>query len=90
MATPKKKRSTRSVKPVWERGYFSHNYWKGRRKLGMVKLGPKGDWDGTYRWQAGTHFGEASTLAAAKQAVEQVAAFGASQIGLFDETELER
>lgn len=81
MATKTRKR----FRPVWERGYFSHSYRKGSAKLGAVKLGPKGEWDGVYRWEAGTHFGETSTLAAAKQAVEQVVAFGASQIGLFDE-----
>jgi hypothetical protein len=75
----------RITKPVWERGYFSHSYWKGKKKVGSVRLGPKGEWDGIYRWEAGTHFGEASTLAAAKQAVEQVVAFGASQIGLFEQ-----
>lgn len=80
MATKRRKRS----RPVWERGYFSHSYWQGSAKLGTVKLGPKGEWDGVYRWQAGTHFGEATTLATAKQSVEQVVAFGASQIGLFD------
>ena len=80
MATKTRNRS----KPVWERGYFSHSYWKGSARLGTVKLGPKDEWDGIYRWEAGTHFGEAATLAKAKQSVEQVVAFGASQIGLFD------
>lgn len=79
------KQGKRSVKPVWERGYFSHSYWKGKKKVGSVKLGPKDEWDGIYRWEAGTRTGECSTLAQAKQAVEQVVAFGASQIGLFDE-----
>ena len=80
MATKTRKRS----RPAWERGYFSHNYCNGNTKLGSVKLGPKGEWDGVYRWEAGTHFGEATTLAKAKQLVEQVVAFGASQISLFD------
>ena len=72
---------------MWERGYYSHSYWAGKKKLGTVQLGPKGEWDGVYRWQAGTHIGEASTLAAAKQQVEQSVAFGASQMGLFDTPE---
>ena len=71
-------------RPVWERGYFSHSYWRGQKKLGTVKIGPKGEWDGIYRWQAGTHTGEASSLAAAKRLVEQAVDFGASQMTLFD------
>lgn len=82
MATPKKRAASKS-KPVWERGYFSHSYWRGRDKVGSVKLGPKDEWDGIYRWEAGHHFGECSSLPEAKQAVEQVVAFGASQIELF-------
>lgn len=89
MATMKGKkpvagRKTRKVKAVWERGYYSHSYWQGSRKLGTVRLGPKGEWDGVYRWEAGTRHGECSSLAAAKLAVEQMIAFGASQISLFD------
>jgi hypothetical protein len=72
------------ARPYWERGYFSHSYWKRGRKLGTVKLGPKGEWDGTYRWEAGHHFGEATSLATAKRAVEQAVDFGASQLGLFE------
>lgn len=80
MATKARKRS----RPVWERGYYSHGYWQGGARLGTVKLGPKGEWDGVYRWEAGTHFGETMSLAKAKRSVEQVVAFGASQISLFD------
>ncbi len=89
MATPKQKsvrttRTTGKVKAAWERGYYSHSYWRGKHKLGTVKLGPKGEWDEIYRWEAGTRQGECATLAAAKLAVEQMIAFGASQISLFD------
>ena len=75
----------RGVKPIWERGYFSHSYWKRGKKLGTVKLGAKGEWDGVYRWEAGNHIGESNKLATAKRAVEQAVDFGASQISLFDE-----
>lgn len=85
MATTSKQRPAARAKPVWERGYFSHSYWAGRKKLGSVRLGPKSEWDGIYRWEAGTHCGECATLAAARLAVEQAVAFGASQIGLFDD-----
>jgi hypothetical protein len=71
-------------KAFWERGYLSHGYWRGNERLGTVKLGPKEDWDGLYRWQAGDRSGEASTLEEAKRAVEEVVLLGSSQPGLFD------
>ncbi len=80
-----KRASTRPrIKPVWERGYFSHSYWAGKKKMGTVKLGPKEEWDGVYRWEAGHHYGEANSLATAKRAVEQAVDFGVSQMGLFE------
>ena len=72
-------------RPTWERGYNSHGYWSGKEKLGTVKLGPKGEWDGIYRWQGGHHLGEAATLAQAKQAVEQAVLLGSKQLQLFQE-----
>jgi len=81
MAT--RKRKLARAKPSWERGYYSHGYWRGKEKLGSVKLGPKREWDGIYRWQAATHAGEASTLSEAKRAVEEAVLVGASQLGLF-------
>jgi hypothetical protein len=70
----------------WERGYLSHGYWLGEQKLGSVTLGRKGEWDGVYRWQAGSHTGEAATLEEAKRAVEQAVLVGASQLALFRDT----
>ena len=84
MASPKRRKIRRS-RPVWERGYHSHGYWRGKEKLGSVKLGPKDEWDGIYRWQAGNHAGEAATLAEAKGAVEEAVLVGASQLGLFSD-----
>src|SRR4051812_24319979 len=97
MATKKAAKATKSsrpakrasptrprIKPIWERGYYSHSYWAGKKKVGTVKLGPKEEWDGVYRWEAGHHYGEANSLAAAKRAVEQAVAFGVSQMGLFE------
>jgi hypothetical protein len=75
----------RRVRPAWERGYYSHGYWLGKKKLGTVKLGPRGEWDGVYRWQAGHHAGEVSTLVEAKRAVEGAVLVGASQLQLFDD-----
>ena len=72
-------------RPTWERGYYSHGYWSGKEKLGTVKLGPKGEWDGVYRWQAGNQAGDAATLARAKQAVEQVVLIGTRQLQLFQD-----
>jgi hypothetical protein len=71
----------------WERGYLSHGYWVGKERVGVVKLGPKGEWDGVYRWEAGSRAGEASTLEEAKRGVEQAVIFGASQLPLFRESE---
>ena len=68
----------------WERGYLSHGYWMGKSRVGLVKLGPKAEWDGVYRWQAGDRAGEASSLGQAKRAVEQAVLFGANQLPLFD------
>jgi len=81
MATGKRK----PARPIWERGYHSHGYWRGKQKLGSVKLGPKPEWDGIYRWQAGTHAGEAPTLSEAKRAVEEAVLVGASQLALFSD-----
>lgn len=70
-------------KPFWERGYLGHGYWLGAERLGMVKLGPKGEWDGVYRWQAGNLAGEATSLQDAKRAVENAILVGTSQLCLF-------
>ena len=53
----------------------------------MVTLGPKKEWDGVYRWQAGNRAGEASTLEEAKRGVEEAVLFGTSQLPLFQDTE---
>jgi len=81
-----RKLSKRAKRAFWERGYLSHGYWLGKERLGLVRLGPKKDWDGVYRWQAGSHAGEAATLEEAKNAVEQAVLVGASQLALFDKT----
>lgn len=84
MATTKTaKKRARQKKPVWERGYYSHGYWQGRTRVGVVKLAPKAEWDGIYRWEAGNHAGETSNLNEAKRAVEQAVLVGASQLDLF-------
>ena len=76
--------AAKKPKPFWERGYFQHGYWLRKQRIGVVKLGPKDQWDGVYRWEAGTHAGEAATLKDAKQAVEQAVSVGASQLPLFE------
>ena len=81
MPKPSRKKAKQAF---WERGYLSHGYWLGKERLGLVQLGPKGEWDGVYRWRAGDHSGESATLEEAKQAVEQAALIGASQLRLFD------
>jgi len=73
----------RAKQAFWERGYLSHGYWYGRERLGFIELGPQKQWDGVYRWRAGNHSGEATSLEEAKRAVEQAALIGASQLKLF-------
>jgi len=72
-------------KPFWERGFLSHGYWLGKERLGVVNLGPRGEWDGIYRWQAGSSAGKSKTLREARQAVEQAVLVGASQLPLFEQ-----
>ena len=78
------KKRTAKPKPSWQLGSFLHGYWLGKKRLGAVKLGPKDEWDGVYRWEAGTRAGETATLKDAKQAVEQAVSVGASQLPLFE------
>jgi len=82
MAKPRA--TAKKPKPFWERGYFSHGYWLGKKRVGIVKLGAKGEWDGVYRWEAGSRVGETTTLKEAKQTVEQVVLVGIRQLPLFD------
>jgi len=81
------KKTARKAKPFWERGYQSHGYWQGKERLGTVRLGERAEWDGIYRWQAGTRAGEAKTLAEAKRAVEEQVLSLANQLPLFGETD---
>lgn len=80
-------RRTGKARPFWERGYQSHGYWGGKERLGTVQLGARSEWDGIYRWQAGTRAGEARTLAEAKRAVEEQVLSLASQLSLFGDTD---
>ncbi len=77
-----RKRKVFQQKTFWERGYRSWGFWMGNTKLGVVELGPYGKWDGKYRWQAASLAGEADTLAAAKRAVEEFAAYDKLQLSL--------
>jgi len=79
--------TARKAKTFWERGYQSHGYWQGKERLGTVRLGERAEWDGIYRWQAGTRAGEAKTLAEAKRAVEEQVLSLANQLPLFGETD---
>jgi hypothetical protein len=79
----KSARKASKARPFWERGYQSHGYWQGKERLGTVQLGERSQWDGIYRWQAGSRAGEAKTLAEAKRAVEETVLSLASQLPLF-------
>ena len=79
-----RKRVVRASVPKWERGYKSHVFWLGPRKLGRVWLQP-GDADGKkYAWLAFTKTAVAATLNEAKRAVEAVARMERKQLSLFD------
>ena len=80
MATARLNKRTR---PYWERGYKSHGYWAGRKKLGVVRLQDNGLPEEKYRWEAGTHAGCTATLIEAKRAVEGAVLLGTSQLSLF-------
>ena len=69
-----------SAKPFWERGYDTHGFWQGKKKIGWVAHEGKG---GSYHWQAGSRVGEAKTLAEAKRAVEETLLSLATQLSLF-------
>ena len=80
-----RKRIARASVPKWERGYKSHVFWLGARKLGRVWLQPE-DADGKkYAWQAFTKTAVAATLNEAKRAVEAVARMERKQLSLFDD-----
>ncbi len=81
--TNKHARKANKIKPQWERGYQSHGYWRGKEKLGTVQVGERRQWDGIYRWQAGSRAGEAKTLGEAKRAVEETVLSLATQLPLF-------
>ncbi len=78
------KRRRLNKKPVWERGYLSHGFWLGKRRLGVVKVEREPRAAGKYRWEAGMHAGAASTLKEAKRAVEEAVLLGTVQLPLFD------
>lgn len=74
------KNHSRKARPFWERGYDTHGYWQGKKKIGWVAHEGKG---GVYRWQAGSRAGEAKSLAEAKRSVEETVLSLATQLSLF-------
>ena len=62
----------------WERGYRVHGYWSDihdNKRLGAVGIGPRCNWDGTYRWYVDAKpddVKEEPTLRRAKRSVEKV------------------
>ncbi len=82
MASATRRAPRRPRKPVWERGYRSHGFWRGNEKLGTVRLADARDSRGRYVWLAGTQTGLATTLREAKRAVEAVVFSGGRQLSL--------
>lgn len=70
-------------KPFWERGYKSHGFWLGKVRIGVVEVEPGKHLEMKYRWQAGTHGGQSTTLKEAKRLVEQTVLLGGRQLQLF-------
>jgi hypothetical protein len=60
----------------WEHGYRTHGLWTdANERLGAVSLGPRFQWDGTYRYWIDAKPDEvysAPTLQKAKRAVERL------------------
>lgn len=83
MATTKKRR-LRS-KPFWERGYKSHGYWLGKKRLGQIEVEPGKHLEMKYRWRVDNHGGQTTTLREARSLVEQAALMGGRQLSLFPE-----
>ncbi|MBX6393373.1 MAG: hypothetical protein IRY96_07850 [Burkholderiales bacterium] len=80
-------KSRTKLRPFWERGYKSHGYWAGKKKLGVVRLQDNAPPEEKYRWEAGTHAGYAATLIEGKRAVEAAVLLGISQLPLFETEE---
>ena len=74
------KYNSRKARPYWERGYDTHGYWQGKKKIGWVAHDGKA---GVYHWQAGSRAGEAKSLAEAKRSVEETVLSLATQLSLF-------
>lgn len=58
----------------WEHGYRTHGYWlDANTRLGAVGIGPRGLWDGIYRWSVDRtgEYGESKSLRKAKIEVER-------------------
>ncbi len=81
----RQKKTRREPRPFWERGYRSHGYWLGKKRVGVVEIEPGVHLEMKYRWQAGTHQGQSATLKDAKRRVEQAVLMGGRQLSLFDE-----
>jgi hypothetical protein len=84
MAT-KKKRSSKKLKPFWERAYKGHAYWLGKQKLGKVTLLEASDArHGKYRWETTARVGYSVDLDRARRAVELAVAMADRQLDLFE------
>lgn len=64
--------------PHWERGYRSHGFWSGMKRVGFIGLGPRGfpadalPYGWYLEWpKDNTEQGRTKTLEQAKRAVER-------------------
>jgi hypothetical protein len=82
----KTKKNARA-KPFWERGFKSHGYWLGKKRIGQVEVETGKHFEMKYRWRVGNHGGQTTTLREAKRLVEQAVLMGGRQLALFPEIE---
>jgi hypothetical protein len=74
------KRTSKKLKPFWERAYKGHALWLGKTKLGKVTLAETN----RYTWEAAGRVGECDNLEKAKREVEYAVLVADKQRDLFN------
>jgi hypothetical protein len=74
------KRTSKKLKPFWERAYKGHALWLGKAKLGKVTLAESN----RYTWEAAGRVGECDNLDKAKREVEFAVLVAGKQRDLFN------
>jgi hypothetical protein len=69
-----------TVNPVWEQAYRGHCYWRGRERVGVVRLDATGLDAPRYIWKIWQHGRTGLSLDRAKRAVERLFVFDQHQL----------